>query len=522
MKKIFITFLILGVASGAFAQLTRQLTVDINPNALITTAPFGDAADKEHDNYAGDGTFTLLTPYNGNMGKTNDVRLAFTYTAPSQNYGAHIRLNFDYFVRNSASEFVNRGGAWENIENIFKNVTIDEYRVWGTVNRFTGWVGNTADRGTTSAARFDVIEDFGINPVKVGNFGVHTPVRSPSSSSPFLPSASGKQIPIIGITDSDTNNFGRSNNETGAYGRADTPYFLFTTNFAPFSVQLGGDIGNNAFANTFIPKPNSHIAVNGGIRISGDRIANLISFDAIYKFRGGDIDTDDNASVQPDAKGLVAHNFGVYANLHLLPILGIGVGYTGLVRAYEKMDIGDTTYDRVGPYFNGIDIRFQFTGINRLRLTMHNNISFAVVNGADPNNKMVYGVYGNSFAANGAGNIVDNTPTLGLDQSESWFGLYNAIGVNFRMTDALSLNADFGNRLGIITNTLNGDKDESLVNSFAAALWAGYSVNNNVLLQGGVRFMVNSYTEKYRDPDLNDLSGGTFTFAVPLRVRIIY
>jgi len=507
MKKLFITFLILGVASGAFAQFTRQLLVDINPNALVVTTPLGDSADPAHTRYDGDGTFGLLTPYVGStMGKENDLRFSLGYSA--QNYGASIRLRFDSFIRPNGL-FTQRGGSGTlpSIGTILNTTLIDEYRVWGTVGRFTADVRNTAERGrvTSFSNGFD---DFGIRPVKINDYGVNTPASD------------------LLFRESDSNNF-RSNNVNGEYHRADFyPYFLFTANFAPFSVQLAGDIADHAFDSVFTPKDNAHLKVNGGIRISGNRIADLVTFDAIYKFRGGDLDSDDNLA-QPDGKGVVSHNFGIYANLHVLDTLGIGLGYTGLVRAYEKYEIGDTSYDRFGPYFSGIDIRLQFTGINRLRLTMHNNISFAVVNGADPNDKMVYGVLGNSFSNPTSpptqGALIDNTNTIGFDESESWFGLYNAIGARYNLTDALHLNVDVGNRLGIVTNTLNEQKNERLSNSFGAALWAGYSVNRNVSLQGGVRFLVQSFAHKYeQDPNLNDESWGTFTFAVPLRVMIIY
>lgn len=507
MKKIFITILALGITVGAFAQLRPQLTVDINPNFLVATTPVGSNATDENDpNYLGSGTFDLFTPYRGYVGQENQLRFALNYSR--ENLAAYVRLNGDNLIRFGQDQGqmvtgngqVNLGDLWNG-----SLVRFDEWFFRGTVGIFTGYVGNTADRGRVN--RFQNFEDFAIRPVKFDNYGVNTP------------NAGGFNIDDTVLNrnflrDFDNNNFQRvqrlssdTNPADHEFVRADQAYFSLSADFAPFTVQAALDVGNNSG----IAATHSRFRANGGFRVSGNRIADTVTFDAIYRFRGGDPTTDDSGSEnigtapdfgtnQPDGRGESVHSFGVYANLFVVDNLGIGLGYTGLVRAYE--DVSDSV-SRTGPYFNGIDLRFQFTGVDRFRFTLNNNISFSVVNGDSGNT--VYGVLG-------SGNLNDN-------QSESWFALYNALGVDYSLTDALTLSAQLANGLGIYTQDDDGSETEIIRNRFIAALFASYAFTNNVTLQGGLRFDVNTAALSNSQ---SDVELGRFGFAIPVRLRLVY
>jgi hypothetical protein len=228
-----------------------------------------------------------------------------------------------------------------------------------------------------------------------------------------------------------------------------------------------------------------------------------------------------NGIIQPNGDGRLAHNFGIYANILKVPNLGIGLGYTGYLMIYD--DNRDTPSNTgiittSGPLYSGIDLQLQYTGLKNTALTFVSNVSFASsgrsVPSADTYNVGLFGQ-----------NLDEYT-------DQSWFAIYNALGVDYQVNDKLSVSFQFANRYGIITNdftstarvfTIKRSRMQSGGGGYAA-----FRINQYLLLQGGLafRYLNDSYsnneTGAQNDLARRDASGGTFDIAVPIRLNLSF
>ena len=191
MKKLLVVLLILGIAAGAFADLTATVTADFNPEIMRITSPMGESAKKEV--VGSSGTFDFLSSTaNGALGKENEFRLALNYTGDA--FAAYARINGDDLIRPYAysslyggtnAAFVNGLGQLESTDVYKYHVYLDEWSIKGTAGAFSAFVGNTGDRGKTSAYRFQNFNDY--LKTKIDNFGLMTPsaayYASPNSGS---------------------------------------------------------------------------------------------------------------------------------------------------------------------------------------------------------------------------------------------------------------------------------------------------------------------------------------------------
>jgi hypothetical protein len=125
------------------------------------------------------------------------------------------------------------------------------------------------------------------------------------------------------------------------------------------------------------------------------------------------------------------HTFGVYFDLTAVENLGVSIGYTGFLPTHDASDVENVLW-------SGIDLRVTWTGIEKLSLSTHNNISFA--NGKEK----------------------DWMGVLGKDAS--FFNLYNAIGATYELTEKFSVNAVVSNVFSIVDlGNSNESKFENLV-----------------------------------------------------------
>jgi hypothetical protein len=416
-------------------------------------------------------------------------------------------------------------------------------------------VGTSGNRGKTErfAGAFDdytkgKIDNYGlITPIKNGmptavvNTGI-TVGTNPSNLTinSALPAApAGGQLWGFGLHDVDNNNFARrfnrgypfpagTNAGEAQYRRGDDmAYWSATLDFGkmvdvPLFLDVKGDIGNNSGVFTGNMNGNDYYKVNGGVRVSGVKLGNIITFDVVYQFRGGDDDTWENdytapGNVQPDGQQATAHTFGVYANLFVINNFGIGIGYSGLFRTYEddKTAMGTTTVTRSGPFFQGVDLRFQFTGVPNLTITLNNAFTVAFAEGTSDTNKRVVGLAGDELK-------------IGGKEEQAWYALYNALGINYKLTPALTANFGVSNKIGMFNHDDKAPAAEDLsfkfrTNQLGATINAQYKFNSFVMVQGGLQFYydyaslaVKNVRESY------DYDTGMMYFAIPLRLQVVY
>jgi hypothetical protein len=169
--------------------------------------------------------------------------------------------------------------------------------------------------------------------------------------------------------------------------------------------------------------------------------------------------------------------FGVYTDITAINNLGISLGYTGFIVASDESGVDNVLW-------NGIDIRAKWTGIDRLSLSTHHNISFA------------------------KGSDKDWTGFLQGDDS-SFLTLYNAVGATVTLTEQFGLNVEIGN---VFSKTDRTGTDTDLdYDTFWGQVKCISAVTENAEFTAGLRVDF----EKAGDETLT-------TFSVPVGIKVSF
>jgi hypothetical protein len=508
MKKLVAVSILLTLLSvAAFAQFTVGVTADFYPDLLKATGPTGDGTDNLSPIYQGVGTFDLFSTSDTWVG--SELRLGLGYTEPGEaRYGATLQFKMDELVRRNiffqgTDSYLSDGDPAASLLD-WVQAPFGDWNVWGKVGILKGYVGNTADRGIAGNMRYNdaTITAF-FDDIKMDNYGIIMPAfMVPDANIPNL-------VHTVQYGYRDVFNLKTFPTAPGNVGGR--PYFSLTADLAPLQIAVAGDLGPEDAYTTGAQDPLGYNKVGAAVRVSGADIADLLSFDVIYKIRGGDPTAEeDNSQVeQPDARGLWGHNFGAVVNLSLIDSLGIGVGYSGYAYAQEKRD-NPNAQRFIYPYYNGIDLRFNFTGVDKLTVNFNNNISFATINGDDNTDTTINGGFG-GLAPNG---------DLQEDQSAGYLSLYNALGFKYQVTEDLYGSLQLMNTLSSGTYTDQND-NKTVVSGdvFRAILGAGYSIGK-VALETGLAFNFENGSYDMPSGGGANYNGGAFTFAIPIHFSV--
>jgi hypothetical protein len=600
MKKFFVISLIAGITTGAFAEFRIGWTFDLSPNLFRLEAPTGDytkasllkpeldptspidemnLVEAFNDKYRGI-NYEFLTGGGQaggtawNRGTENRIRLWLT----GEYYEVYTRIRADEILSN-----LMRGSnpSSVGIFHYLSNAVFDDWYIRGILRMFRVIAGNYDHRGRTQ--EYATFHEFTRN--RQDFFGIHLPnVRIPTSSVPLLE--------FQGVNDST-----ESTNLRSAYKHGNNDYkkdgsnafWLFETGFndwigVPLFFEVFGDMADftRPAAGNFNPTPGGWYKLNGGLRISGDKIAGKVSFDAMYRIKGGDeyffdgytemedpnnpgSTIDNGMHKQPDNNGRILHHFGLYGNLAgLVDGFGISFGYTGMVRTYEKyfqfahtgFETGALIPNRelsfAGPYYSGIDLRLNYTGIEGLGITFNNNVSFAAATGTDLDKDstmhFIINLYGGQDGMGptiGANGQVGGDAILGKNETQSWFALYNALALSFRLAGNLTAFFNCVNRYGRLTEESMGvDADPGSAtkgyknkpatvtfsrNDLMGVLGVTYTFTGNITLHGGLSLRYITDTTAYEGAyhsqaqvKTQNSTLGTLTFAIPLWMRISF
>jgi hypothetical protein len=560
MKKLIaISILLTVLTAGAFAQFKVGLGANFYPDLLKATSPTGDAMEDDVPNgypYGGTGTFDFLSSMDTWNG--SDVDLSLAYNDPDGKYAGFVQLNAQNWFRALLPESYDTEGGGALADQAdgqadsavgtrsrasalsFLDVPIGDWYLWGNVGILNAYVGNTdlAGRGKVDryTGAFSNLFDHG----KQDNYGILMFGVDAGLNNTITDVG-------VGFNALDIDNIGKTTDPwSDSPSNWNNAYFALTADFAPISVAVAGDM-SAAFTKMLDPDlTQSYSAVGAGLRVSGDKIADLITFDAVYKIVGWDPDNDvkqthdattgltTTPNRQPDGAGRWDHSFGIFANLGLLnDTLGIGVGYSGYTRAQEDLKVNSNTYKYVYPYFNGIDLRFQFTGVDRLTVDFNNNISFSTITN-DTSDKTILA----SLMPFQAGSGVNAEKYIGpypvsrtngelVKVTQGYFGMYNALGVKFGLTDQLSAIFNLGNKIGIFNYT-DGSNEADVrtydfsVDQLIATLSVGYSFTSHVSLESGLAFQIDNYSYKTSESSQKDLTWGQFTFGIPVYFKVSF
>ena len=594
MKKIFLILLICFTASAAFAEFSWIVDMDVKTNIYGIIIPTGDHAkpfrinpvtgEMEPNTGVPDGygllprkTSLLFLPLTESYLNGAYIPISQSFFRPAITPGGWSWLEGNGFNitmlwngNNISSSVMIDGGRLMNhlvyathpdpktgfsLQSLLQNFIISEYWIRADTQLFTAHFGN---RG--GGARTDDFQDHSgwmPTPMRIDGFGVNLP--SPEGPMNVLEGHRnlhniGAKDFIFGIRSDTWMTFDTSSYFIGTLKMdriiPDIPFPLF--------LDLGFDFDPGIFTqndNTFISDANKFgmSQIGGGIRISGEMAFNLLTFDLAYKIRGGDPTFKINefwdedleiGDFQPDGLGSLSHVLGAYFTLpNLVPDLGIGLGYTALFRTYENEKIGihneidEDLYRTIrtsGPMFSGIDLFLRYSGIQDLRFTLKNNISFASV-------------------ASPVFDLDDNIKTrrIGLDgypvnryHSQSWLAMYNSLVVRYLVTGRLQFFLEAVSHLGIITEN-NKDEDrrgeisglagldswgtrERIKHTLSASLYASHQFNSFILLQSGITmFMENATTRLSAFPDgelgefaPKSFSAGGIGISIPIKLKL--
>ena len=535
MKKFFVILLIFGAVAGALAQ--DQAAAPASPLYFSLLADFRaslmqySGSENTSNKYETTNKFNFMTfPGDYNVWGPGDNELKLTIGYSTDAIKGHLRMNVDRLINGSGGFVASDGKSNNRLINDILNSTFDEWNVQATFGLFGAFIGNTANRGVINAWNgFDTIK------FRQDQFGVVTPGGDIAPEIPWEPPVSLPRPTPLGNWQEGKNppentNFGKLMNMSGNYSQEDVPYFMFTAKYAGFTVAAAGDLTgrSNASIGTW------YYALNGGVRVSGEKIADLVTFDATYRFRGGDMSTynqvdenDPQKIIQPDGRGQTTHSITLAGQIDLLnDTLGIQLAYTGMFRSYEDKEMYNTTIKTTGPLFSGIDLRFQYTGIEPFQFNFNNHVTFSSVGDTK--------FTGNGVKSTAVRDFWDaEIPPL-VDTSYGWLALYNALGVQYHLTEKMNLWFEAGNKFSALTTTLGDAIRNDNFEIFGASLKAVYTFNPSISVEAGLAFYYASYTWKINDEkydSIDNASGGprltTATknetvFQVPLRLKIVF
>jgi len=345
---------------------------------------------------------------------------------------------------------------------------------------------------------------------------------------------------------------------SGAFERPGVNWLL-ELNFDPITVtaSLGGLYKSTSrpflqpweYQNRVVTRGNFYDAIYNpvledmmkfAIRIEGAQIANMVTLAAVYKCAS----TSLSKLTAPNDQNIIdeksgSQSFGFFANIIPNADLGITLGYSGLI--YNWSNSKDTDFssgdvrdqekhylsqykETMFPFYSGIDLRASFTGFDKLTITSNNNVSFANATGSpDPNPR---GIYSYTWAYRGQLNR-DDGDYLAQDRSESYLGLYNALGINYEINKKFAADFQVANQLGIFTLKWEHDDVVSRSNNLGLYTGAEYKIVENEKVHAGIcggvaaNISFNSYQH------IEAVSGridkaGIVEFGIPIGLKVQY
>jgi hypothetical protein len=279
--------------------------------------------------------------------------------------------------------------------------------------------------------------------------------------------------------------------------------------------------------------------------VEGAEILDMLTAAAVYKYANSYLEKATAVSKDNTIEEKMGnHAFGLYVNV-IPPVhgLGVSVGYSGLFKTQENPKYKDTNitssigedanihylsqYREVAyPYYSGIDIRLVYTGLENLTMTCNNNISFAKVYGT--RNRAENFAY--SWAYSGRLNEADDgnpsTPYQVPFRSETYVGLYNAMGVNYKITKTLAADIQLANQFAVFSLDWEEAPLKSTTNSFGIYAGASYTIyekgNFHAGIRGGLDIKWNNYSYQDDSALRNTHRAGYMDLGIPVAVKVVF
>ena len=278
----------------------------------------------------------------------------------------------------------------------------------------------------------------------------------------------------------------------------------------------------------------SKSSINGSFMVNG-RVTDAIAFDLFYSVVGEDPNTFSRPTDTWNGTGVTLPDgswnniLGAYIGLNIVENLGLSLGYTANFRAYENggyipaADAGNPTKSKpvsfTTPFYSGIDIRASYSGIDKIGLTLNNNITFAGVKGKEIKTDGTTEEYVLDFGYS----------PIGDKESTDWFHLESELKASLALVDNLSLVVQLGDRLGVMSseNTTSGNtsKVKATENEFRFTVGASYGVGA-VTIGAGLFFSIESKAFEREENSgtavTTKASSDVTTFGIPVYFKVAF
>jgi hypothetical protein len=273
-----------------------------------------------------------------------------------------------------------------------------------------------------------------------------------------------------------------------------------------------------------------------GIRVEGAEIADMLTVSAVYKYEAATLtkNMDGTDGTKELDEKVNNHAFGVYANIKPAEDWGISIGYSGLYQTWENgakvKSVVPPSYmeehylssyeEAILPFYNGIDLRAYYSGLEGLRITFNNNVSFA--NAKGPDDRLTQFAWGWAFQS-----ALNEDNSKARDRTESYLGWYAALGAKYALTDELTILAQVANQLGIFSLAWEWDTIRSLVDYLGAFAGVDYQIMEKArfraTVSAGVSMKWAAYSyQDYISNDLDTHKAGYIDFGIPLGIKVEY
>jgi hypothetical protein len=302
-------------------------------------------------------------------------------------------------------------------------------------------------------------------------------------------------------------------------------------------------------------EPYTTTGMNFGVRAEGKKLFDMLNVSAVYKYSANtmtkafavpvpttvDVSGDTNAdftlySRDPERlidESIANQTFGLYASMQPLSAFGFTLGYTGLLQSYLNAEPSTmlpdayvdskwlSEYDEgIYPFYHSIDLRAAYTGLDKLTVTLNNNVSFASLNGVSASDNSQKIRYANGWAYENQLN-----ETNGENRREDYLGVNTALSLRCHLSENFIAHFEAANQVGVFT--LNWEKSGALVSiTDSMGLYAGITYILDIgglkgTVRGGLSLKLCGYSDQ--EPEHGDVhEAGYLDFGIPLGLRIEY
>jgi len=223
----------------------------------------------------------------------------------------------------------------------------------------------------------------------------------------------------------------------------------------------------------------------------------------------------------------------VYFNIQPLPTLGITGGYSALFEEWnnpipndkimyitedadEKVQFLLAEYKKAQlPFYHGIDLRFYYTGLDKIDITMNNNVTFANVKGYQLTSNELYRF----------GWTYEQLLHTGADKSEHYLGINNVLGFKIMPSEKFIIDLQAANQLALITFKWANGSAGTIANCLG--LYGGATFNflefkgHTASFQCGLALALRSYTHQPAETS-KIFRAGYYDFGIPVAVKVAY